>query len=91
MTEHTVPDSHCPVCGYHADRASNCDGFDASPQPGDLSVCVACGAMLTFTPELALAELTDDQKAALLPVERELLLDAQLMVRAMKRERESTG
>jgi len=42
-----LPRGSCPLCGYVFDAASDCYGKDR-PKPGDLSLCLSCGAVLVF-------------------------------------------
>ena len=54
-----VPVSRCPDCGYAMDAASPVSGnADEEPRPGDLSVCLDCGAVLVFTNELGMRVAT---------------------------------
>jgi hypothetical protein len=52
---HTMPETPCPACGAVFDAAS---GDDCRPEPGALSICIRCAAMLQFTSTLGLVELT---------------------------------
>ena len=49
-----VPESYCPRCFHKFDRASGLalHTTGEGPRPGDLTLCIACGQLLTFTPEL---------------------------------------
>src|SRR4051812_6741916 len=40
-----------PCCGDMVDSVGDPNG-DASPEPGDFSICLRCGAVLQFGPEL---------------------------------------
>ena len=55
-TPHRVPESHCPDCGYLMDRSGTDDG--SSPEPGDVSICIRCAAILCFTGNLCLCRAT---------------------------------
>jgi hypothetical protein len=46
-----VKPSLMPCCGYMVDSASDPNG-DATPEPGDFSICLRCGAILQFGPDL---------------------------------------
>lgn len=48
-----TPGTFCPVCKSALDCASDPLG-DATPKPGDVSYCVYCSAILTFTQDLGL-------------------------------------
>ena len=57
-TGHEVPMNRCPVCDTELNRASPV-GYDMSPQPGDCTICIACGNLMAFTEALTLRPLTD--------------------------------
>jgi hypothetical protein len=48
-----LPPTKCPDCGCELDAATVCDENaeeeTVRPSPGDLSVCLKCGAILRFT------------------------------------------
>ena len=65
-----LPRSACPTCGYAMASATMVpadeDGAPAMwPEPGDLSLCIQCGAMLTFNDDLTLRSLPDADFRAL--------------------------
>lgn len=47
----------CLRCGYEFDTHTPTHGTDI-PKPGDLSVCIRCGHLATFTDTLNLRDLT---------------------------------
>jgi hypothetical protein len=51
-----VPASPCPYCGKRLDSAMAADPQhpDATPDPGDLSICISCASPLVFTAKLTL-------------------------------------
>jgi hypothetical protein len=49
----------CPACRYVVDAAMNMRDGTALPDPGDLSICLNCGALLQFDALLRL-RLPDD-------------------------------
>lgn len=66
----TELDAVCPYCGrvneLHEDVAGN-----ATPQPGDVSVCWACASASIFTADLKLRPATlSEQNAILAEVQR---------------------
>ena len=61
-----VPMSACPTCGHEMDRATGREG--AHPSPGDLAICIRCGAWNQFAANLGLISLTAEAKRAL-PIE----------------------
>jgi hypothetical protein len=42
-----TPESRCPACGCRLDAAT-CLGQDASPSPGDVSICYTCCTWLVY-------------------------------------------
>lgn len=44
-----LPVSQCPTCETQLDAASH---LAAVPKPGDFSICIQCGALLQFRPDL---------------------------------------
>jgi hypothetical protein len=55
----------CPKCGVLLTRATGVDR-SASPKKGDLSICIECGAALTFiNDELEVRALSDAELNAL--------------------------
>lgn len=60
MISHNMRASECPCCGYFLDAATPADNDNNHrPTPGDVSVCIDCGAMLYFNTELQLAVVPD--------------------------------
>jgi hypothetical protein len=57
MKTTSLPDSNCPACGYSCNAVSDVRQ-DAIPQPGDTSICLNCGQILTFDPEMLLRKAT---------------------------------
>lgn len=51
-----MPECRCPWCGHKLDSAMAADPADpdATPSPGDATVCISCAQILVFTPELTL-------------------------------------
>lgn len=63
---HPVPATRCPACGRRVEEASGVTlGGEAipGPSPGDLTVCIGCGALLAFADGLALRPMTDRDAA----------------------------
>ena len=48
-----LEESKCPKCDKTLDAATAVDGSGARPRPGDLSLCIACGEILTFADDMA--------------------------------------
>ena len=66
MTTHFIGDAapSCPTCGKKLDGATDFVG-NATPSPGDFSVCSGCQDILVFTDELGLRELTEEDMKGL--------------------------
>lgn len=62
-----VPEAICPACGARRDAATLATDIEADdmPEPGNLSVCVACSSFLRFTDDLQLALLSPAELRAL--------------------------
>jgi hypothetical protein len=71
-----VPASPCPTCGTELDGAANVHGPSPLPEPGDLTVCIECAALLTYSATLSLVALPENEA----PPE---LLDIQRAVREL--------
>ena len=53
----------CVRCGYRMDAASSMFD-DATPSPGDFTVCINCGKVMRFGPQLELQDVpTEDMLA----------------------------
>ena len=50
----------CPSCGNKNDAVTAAFG-DATPHPGDLSICLYCGHLMVFADDLSLRALTDEE------------------------------
>jgi len=50
----------CPNCKKALDAAQHLSGDDR-PSDGDLTVCLYCGHLMVFGPNLSLRELTSDE------------------------------
>lgn len=58
--EHRLNASCCTACGRMCDAAMTIDA-DESPQPGDVTVCLTCGHVMSFDNNLGLRELTSEE------------------------------
>jgi hypothetical protein len=47
----TIP-TRCPYCGYKVDRASHVGEEQASPKPGDVSICMLCANVSLYVDDL---------------------------------------
>lgn len=61
MTKSTRhPLSACLDCGEMLDTATELDG-EASPSPGDVTICLHCHHLMAYADDLTLRALTDDE------------------------------
>lgn len=67
--------SRCPRCRQILNGTIDHQGRGA-PRAGDLTVCVGCGTVLRFGPNLALTAVTAEQIEQLPPQTAKELLDA---------------
>lgn len=58
-----VPPSDCWSCGRHLDGAAVEDQPGRMPVPGDMSLCIHCGAVAVFGEGLVLEKPTAEQFA----------------------------
>jgi len=58
LTTKTI-DNTCPCCSRDINAASSIDG-DHRPEPGDVSICGYCGAILEFNTDLSLKVASTD-------------------------------
>ncbi len=65
-------ETSCPKCKTRLDAATSID-TRAQPKPGDVTICIECGLLMTFTPELDLRAMTNEEEEAL-PERNRLLL-----------------
>lgn len=80
----TLFEAPCPTCGYRADAHTAVGDEDAVPKPGDVSLCIACGALAVYEPVMGSALVLR------LPTteERDEFLANDLIVKAMLAQRE---
>jgi hypothetical protein len=53
-----VPWSSCTGCGKRVDGATPIDDKTATPDPGDVTVCIYCGHIMAYADDLQLRNLT---------------------------------
>jgi len=56
---------HCPKCDHPFEAATSTTGQRA-PQAGDLSVCIECGNLMTFTANRTRRALTEPERQSAL-------------------------
>lgn len=62
MKSTRTPRTKCPSCSYEYDTASGFPG--RGPKPGDVSICLRCGHLMGFNPDMTTRPLTDDEMLA---------------------------
>lgn len=85
-----VPLSSCTSCGYKMDAATSAQNDGAIPTPGDVTVCINCGAMNEYADDMQLKSLTASELELLKaqnPEGYQLLKKAQVYIRFQR----STG
>jgi hypothetical protein len=56
---HLMSVSPCTACGRQLDSAMViCDSENIQPNPGDITVCLLCGHIMSFCEDLTLRDLT---------------------------------
>lgn len=58
-----LPTSKCPECHYEMDAGTVCDEKaekNTRPKPGDVSVCIKCGAIMEYSGDMMLKALDLD-------------------------------
>lgn len=87
MKPHTkggLPRCPCPTCGYVVDSATHVGDKEISPNDGDLSLCLKCGEILVFNPDLSLRASTLNDLMGL-PADTNATLErAQTLIRAKR-------
>lgn len=76
-----LPTSTCSVCKYETNDATDVRlGSDETPIPGDVSLCVNCGAVGEFNDIMVLRPLTDEEVAALHPETLAVVMAARKLI-----------
>lgn len=61
-----VPESRCLACGYRMNAVGSAQaGVEARPEPGDVAVCIACGAVMKLDDHLRLRGMSEPEMDAL--------------------------
>jgi hypothetical protein len=60
-----LPDDACPYCRAPLSGAAGIESPEATPRPGDVSICVTCRGVLVFNEALRLCVPTPEQWASL--------------------------
>lgn len=68
MTDHAripPPPAPCPICNYQGEQEISQENSTDVPEPGDVTVCLKCGAVLQYDDDLVRHALTRKQIQAL--------------------------
>lgn len=86
-----VPESRCLDCGKTLDALGTGDkALAARPEPGDVTVCIRCGAVMKLDEKLRLRGLTDAEMDELVN-SRETMQELAKVVRAIHVVRHMVG
>lgn len=56
-----IPESKCLECGYKVNASGSMDGSPELPGPGDLVLCLKCGAVMLHAEDMRLRGMTDKE------------------------------
>jgi len=56
-----LPEAECLRCRKKVDAASCIADDGAAPEPGDVTICIFCGYLMTFADDLSFRELTEEE------------------------------
>ena len=86
-----VPESRCLDCGALMNRVGTADrDMKADPHPGDIAICIRCGAVMMLDNHLRLRGMTDEEMNQLF-ANHELMLDIAGKVHRIHFIKHSTG
>jgi len=78
MNTTRIPKQRCWNCGYEMDATSEAYG-DRPPRPGDITLCISCGAAAVFDKELVGRKPAPDEQTQ---IERDPRITYAQIVRA---------
>jgi hypothetical protein len=79
--DHQLPLGACVACGYVVTAATGI-GTESEPSPGDMSICLSCGALLLFDAERRPSRVAPDGWLDTAPPDvRAMVLGAQDLIR----------
>jgi hypothetical protein len=85
-----LPTSACPSCSYAMDACSPVPGNSrATPQPGDITLCFRCGAVLWFDAQMGLQAYAPERVEQLDAATRQVLLTFQREIRSSRPSRKT--
>ena len=83
LKDHAIKPCSCPACGKVLDRSLEIQA-GRGPKPGDISICIGCGAVAFWTELLDLRAASKEELRAL-PFSTQVLIDdARAAMQAMR-------
>lgn len=79
-----MPDHSCPACGERHDAASVICSPRPMPQPGDITICIACGQAMMFTTGYGVEAVDPDTIPDIHPDDLRAIKSAQQAVQRAK-------
>lgn len=73
---------HCPKCGHILDAATGATDDKAVPRGGDVTLCIKCGEILTFTKDLKVRFPTKKEKLKF--TSNPVVIKAQIFIRGRR-------
>jgi hypothetical protein len=71
MTSYRLKETRCPWCEYRIDGATDL-ADERGPEPGDLSICIACASLLKFDQDLTPQKVSEDERRQIMKDDPEL-------------------
>ena len=69
-----TPGVNCVVCKTYMDATAPSDGRDSRPGPGDVTICLKCGAFMVFTDDMSVRGISHSEFVTLDPyIQAELM------------------
>jgi hypothetical protein len=62
MESHVTAKAECPECFYQVDRAAGLQDPSLRPDPGDVTLCFNCGAILVFEEADQVRQPTEEER-----------------------------
>lgn len=56
-----LPECHCLQCGHKMNASGSVDGSLDLPEPGDLVLCLKCGAVMKHADDMSVRGMTEQE------------------------------
>lgn len=56
-----IPECNCLQCGHKMNASGSADGAPHLPEPGDLVLCIRCGAVMMHADDMTVRGMTDEE------------------------------